>query len=189
MAQSPCFTPLANSLFTSLSTPFHLLGNPPLRDRILFHLGPRFLVNYPPFSQPLPIPSPFQIPGISSQISPTSRANKDVDSTPASRVRNKYCTKRKTACPTLLVTLFSVLLTSTHCFNIAYSHYRTAPLSYHLIGPLAYFGGPTATQRRHPPSSYPSEGLPTVLPVSESIFRPLHEKNSANFGKSSANFP
>ncbi len=61
MAQSPCFTPLAESLlspffvpFTSLETLLAVTGSA--------HLGLRLPINWPPLSQPFPIPSPLRIP-------------------------------------------------------------------------------------------------------------------------------
>ncbi len=81
------FAPFANSLFTSLFTLFYLLGNPPCCDRIPSTLVPGYSWTDLPFlnsSPSLPIPNS-QYP---SQISPASRANKDDDSTPASKIRN-----------------------------------------------------------------------------------------------------
>ncbi len=62
MAQSPCFlSPLADSLLLPLLVPFTYL------ETLLtvigsVHLGLRLLVNWPPLSQPFPIPYPIQIP-------------------------------------------------------------------------------------------------------------------------------
>jgi hypothetical protein len=89
MAQSPCFLlPLPiPSLhpfllpFTYLETLLGVIGSCPPWSQVTCELNS-------PFSIP-PHPSPFQIPSIPSQISPASHANKDDDSTPASRVRNK----------------------------------------------------------------------------------------------------
>ncbi len=66
--------------FTYLETLLGVIGSRPPWSQVTRELNS-------PSSTP-PHPSPFQIPGIPSQISPASRANKDDDSTPASRVRN-----------------------------------------------------------------------------------------------------
>jgi hypothetical protein len=68
MPHSPCFIPLVNSLFLSLPFPFYLLGNPPLAWCDPVHLGLRLIVNWPPPSHLLPIPSPFQSPNTSGQL-------------------------------------------------------------------------------------------------------------------------
>ncbi len=69
---SPCWYPVN---FPSI--PFYLLGNPPLAWCDPVHLGPRLLVNWPPPSHPLPIPSPFQIPNTSGQLCALLRRHRD----------------------------------------------------------------------------------------------------------------
>jgi hypothetical protein len=58
------FAPLANSLFTSLFTPFYLLGNPPCCDRIPSTLVPGYSWTDLPFLNPSPFPphSKFPVP-------------------------------------------------------------------------------------------------------------------------------
>ncbi len=62
LALSPCFlSPLAESLLLSFWIPFYLLGNPPSVTGSI-HLGLRLLVDWPPLSQPLPIPPHSKFP-------------------------------------------------------------------------------------------------------------------------------
>jgi hypothetical protein len=90
MAQSPYFLlPLPiPSLhpfllpFTYLETLLDVIGSRPPWSQVTHELTSLF-------STP-PHPSPFQIPSIPSHISPASRANKDDDSTLASKIRNMY---------------------------------------------------------------------------------------------------
>ncbi len=74
MAQTPFFTPLADSFLIPLSIPFHLLGIPPFAWCDPVHLGPRLLLNCPPLPQTLPSPSPFQIPSPPPPGFPTNYA-------------------------------------------------------------------------------------------------------------------
>ncbi len=62
MAQPPCFlSPFADSPLLPLLVPFTYLETL-LAVTGSVHLGLRLLVNWPPLSQPFPIPSPLQIP-------------------------------------------------------------------------------------------------------------------------------
>ncbi len=63
MAQTPCFTPLAESLLSPFFVPFTYLETL-LAVTGSVHLGLRLLVNWPPLSQPFPFPphSKFPVP-------------------------------------------------------------------------------------------------------------------------------
>ncbi len=77
IAQFPLFAPRASSPLTSLFIPLYLLGNPPLAWCNPVHLSPRLLVNWPPLSHSLPIPSPFQIPNTPGQLCASLRRHCD----------------------------------------------------------------------------------------------------------------
>ncbi len=62
MARFPCFfAPLAEPLFAPFLCPLYLLGTL-LAVTGSVHLGLRLLINWPPLSQPFPIPSQLQVP-------------------------------------------------------------------------------------------------------------------------------
>jgi hypothetical protein len=77
---SPCWFP-----FVPFLCPLHLLGTL-LAVTGSVHLGLRLLVNWPPLSQPFPLPSPLQIPSTQAKYAP----HYDDFKNPASPVRNMY---------------------------------------------------------------------------------------------------
>jgi hypothetical protein len=79
----PLLIPLADSPCSLSQSPL-LTWKPSLLWQDLVHLGLRLLVNWPPHLQPLPIPSPLQIPSTQVNYAP----HYDDLKNPASLVRN-----------------------------------------------------------------------------------------------------
>ncbi len=80
----PLLIPLCSLFYFLLLT-----WKPSLLWQDLVHLGLRLLVNWPPLSQPFPIPSPFQIPRAQGNCAP----HYDDFKIPASPVRNRYISR------------------------------------------------------------------------------------------------
>jgi hypothetical protein len=107
MAQSSCFLfPLADSPLLPFLDPFTYLETL-LAVTGSVHLGLRLLVNWPPLSQPFPIPSPLQIPSTQVNCAPYYDDFKN----PASLVRNMYSYVK-----------WCFVLGLLHCAQLRYIH-------------------------------------------------------------------